>query len=376
MFLDSQKACRIAVAVRLTLSTLVIFLVTLGPSSAQEIVFPDFVSTAGLTLNGHALATGGNLRLASATQGQAGSAFWSEELTTHASFESRFQLQIIGPGPIELRSDGMAFVIHSDPRGDTALGMGGEALGYGALGGNPGAISPSVVIEFDIYRNADPDDRHIALTFDGDEATHVDFASTLIPIDDGAVKNAAIRYDSETDELSVWYSEEGQPLQLMFTQIVDLAARLGDSAYYGFSAGTGGGFADHDVLNWALSLQTSCSSLDVTGSGLPGTCVSFDLNGAPAKVPAFLLIAHEAGSTDIGFGSLGQLSLGVRPPWFLLPLGWTDAEGGASLDVPLPPWSLPPMEFFAQTSTLELQFPPLSLVFCTSNVVPFTVGDP
>ncbi len=341
--------------------------------TAQTIDFPNFDSTDGLTLNGAAAASGGVLRLVPEVMGQAGTAFWETALATDQGFESEFQFQITGAQPIELLSDGLALVIHSDPRADTALGFGGGALGYSDIAPNGQAISPSVVIEFDIYQNGwDPDDHHVALTLDGDKTNHVVAVATDQPIDNGLVKNVLVTYDAMSNQLSVSYSEDGMPVQLLFSESVDLQDMLGDSAYFGFSASTGGGFANHDLLNW--SLETDCSSLAVLGSGLPGSMVTFELTGGTPFASTYLLVSGAQGVFELSVAPLGFVTLGVLPPWIPLPLGITDANGDATLSVQLPASPLAPIRLYAQAVSTEIQ-DPLALAYCTSDVVMFKVGD-
>ena len=76
----------------------VIAIVTLGlglQAGAAVISFPDFSSTAGLTLNGSAAAVGNVLRVTPAIDGQAGSTFSAStvSLASNASFSTFFQFR-------------------------------------------------------------------------------------------------------------------------------------------------------------------------------------------------------------------------------------------------------------------------------------------
>jgi hypothetical protein len=359
----------------MTALTLIAWVVMLGIPAAQVVDFPDFTSTTGLTLNGATAATGGVLRLVPDLGSQAGSAFWSVPLATQASFETSFRFQISGTQSTALRSDGLAFLIHGDVRGDTALGIGGGALGYSYEQGPGVEIRPSVLVEFDIYQNGwDPDDHHVALMLDGEKASHVASASVPGLLDDGEVQNVSIAYDADAKLLSVSSSEGADPLALLFTEFVDIPAIAGDTAWFGFTAATGGGFAAHDLLDWQLTQDTGCSTLDVVGDGLPCTDLTFVLSGAPPHAPAFLIFGLDAGTTVLGVGSLGRLTLDLAWPWIPIPLGQTDADGGADLNVPLPPWPLPLITFYGQAVAIDAKQASSGSAFCTSNLVEFTVG--
>lgn len=69
-------------------------------------------------------------------------------------------------------ADGIAFVIHNDPRGFGAYGTYGECLGYGRWrpGLDAAYIAPSIAIEFDTYQNIvqnDPASDHVAYLENG-----------------------------------------------------------------------------------------------------------------------------------------------------------------------------------------------------------------
>jgi Bacterial lectin len=68
-------------------------------------------------------------------------------------------------------ADGIVFLIQSDPRGASALGEAGGALGFAG-------ISPSLGLEFDIYQNpGDPAANHIGIIVDGNSSEYVECAT-------------------------------------------------------------------------------------------------------------------------------------------------------------------------------------------------------
>ena len=123
----------------------------------------------------------------------------------------------------------------------------------------------------------------------------------------------------------------------------------------------------------AMASAQTCATLTVTGSGAPGTDLTFALNGA-ANSPALLAIGDTAGTTTFNFGPLGSLTLGLAQPFVPLPLGLTDASGNVSRTVSIPA-GLPAADLFGQGLTVTFTLPPtLGLSFCTSNVAAFHVG--
>ena len=132
-------------------------------------------------------------------------------------------------------------------------------------------------------------------------------------------------------------------------------------------------------LSLSLALPTaaqSCADLTVTGDGTSGTTLTFDLTGAQANAPAFLLLGATAGEFSIDLGPLGSIDLGLMPPFIPVPIGRSDDAGAASVAFDLPDRSMTQRTLNAQGMTLALSIRPLALDVCTSDVEAFSIGDP
>jgi hypothetical protein len=120
----------------------------------------------------------------------------------------------------------------------------------------------------------------------------------------------------------------------------------------------------------------ACSTLSV--SSAPGqnpnfTVYTFQLHG-DAMAPAGLAIGDTTGSTSIPIGQIGTLQLGLAQPFLLTFLGFTNAQGDASLAIHTRS-NIPAMNLYGQGFTVTFTPPPnLALSFCTSNVASFHVG--
>src|SRR5262249_39316651 len=140
--------------------------------------------------------------------------------------------------------DGMTFVWQNDPRGATALGGPGGSLGYTG-------IRQSVAVRFDDHFNGlpEPNAEYVGTSINGTPQSKT--ASNLpFALHDGAVPHAWIEYDGALHSLSVFLSSTAsQPAQALLTDTVDLAAIVGERAFVGLTAGTGGGTNVHDVLS-------------------------------------------------------------------------------------------------------------------------------
>jgi hypothetical protein len=251
-------------------------------TSETYVALPDFAGTTTpapeqgtmsslLTLNGSAAlaqnttntgATVTSLRLTPDAKSQAGSAFLTKpfQLTAGSSFESEFGFKIggvNGDGP--LGSDGLAFVVQSDPRGANAIGNGGEGLGYGnnpTFGNAVSPISPSLAVEFDTHGNSyDINGNHVGVVLNGDVAHAVAQVSPTFTLNDGLEHFAWVDYDFQREMLSIFLGNtDVKPDDPVLTELLDLSNLLGSDDYFGFTAGTGDGFNYHDVLEWNLDV--------------------------------------------------------------------------------------------------------------------------
>jgi hypothetical protein len=217
-------------------------------SPGDLISYSNFADASGLSLNGTAVIVkdSANRRVLRLTNGgfrQAGSAWSMTRVDPRGSFTTTFDVYLHrGTRP----ADGFAFVLQ--PGGDRALGGSGGGLGYRGR-------TPSVAVEFDIFRNAsEQDGNHVAVTTDGHpESPLVEktapFTMFRTPF------RATVGYDAPTKTLKVWaWPLAGTPTKApLITQVVDLRAELGaDATYAGFTAATGDLVAVQDVWNWHL----------------------------------------------------------------------------------------------------------------------------
>jgi hypothetical protein len=241
--------------------------------AAVLISYPDFSSTAGLTLVGSTAQSGNQLQITPANFGQAGSAYSTSPVTlgTSATFSTTFQFQFTNAGGVVgSPADGITFVLAASPNG---LGGSGGALGYGG-------VNNSVAIEFDTYDNTPfvndgSSSNHIAILENG----HVDATSDINLVNaygvqtcnfnpanpntapgcmsNGDLWTATIGYDGT--DLSVTVQDgAAAPFTVYASVPIDIASLIGTTtAFVGFTGGTGSGFEQQNVLNWSLANDTS-----------------------------------------------------------------------------------------------------------------------
>ncbi|GFE71104.1 L-type lectin-domain containing protein [Chroococcus sp. FPU101] len=223
-------------------------------ASAATILFPDFSDVSNLQLNGNATTVVSDgqsvLRLTPSLPLQSGSAFVKDavSLSNEASFSAFFQFRISNPAGIgdndRQGADGLVFVIQTVS--DTAGGIGG-GLGYAS-------IDNSLGIEFDTFDNGDLvddfDGNHIGVNLNGSI-----ISNPLVPVtpllNNGTIYSAWIDYNGATDTLEVRFSDTTtRPNAALISKTVDLVNVLEQTdAFVGFTAGTGAGYNDHDILN-------------------------------------------------------------------------------------------------------------------------------
>ncbi len=272
--------------------------VTQSAKAQQTFSYPDFSSTAGLTLNGTtAPASNGStvLRLTTSAADQLGTVFYSTPVTLTAGFTTTFQFQISQPGGIA-PADGIAFVVQNSSTMDHASGVLGGSIGYGDDDANSDpadAISNSVAVELDTYQNSwDVNANHIAVMScgTGHNSQHHDTKcqdgtlafptlaiNTSLPItlSDGAKHTVTITYTppcANCQNLTVTVDGNLTPVLALAFDITSIGLGANGTAYVGFTASTGGGFEDQDIVNWNFSSQTITKPVSTTGP------TSFDFN--------------------------------------------------------------------------------------------------
>ena len=211
-------------------------------SAAPTINYASGFTATNLALNGSAALNGTRLQLTSAAQFLAASA-WYKTPVNIQKFTTDFQFQLSQPG-----ADGMAFVIQNN--GTTAIGSGGGALGYGPVGTTT-AVPNSIAIKFDLYDNAGEGGNSTGLYTGGADPTFP--ADTLgggVDLHSGDIFTVHVVYDGTTLTMTI---TDTANTALTFTKsyVINLPATIGaNTAYAGFSAGTGGLTATQEIINW------------------------------------------------------------------------------------------------------------------------------
>jgi Legume lectin domain len=304
--------CRRVVAMGLFCAAV---LLSARPTEAQQFVYNNFSSPAGITFNGSAApASNGTqqvLRITPASNDQVGTAWYTTPVSLVKGFSTTFRFQI--SGTTSFNADGFAFVIQN---GQFCNGTSGATANEGPFpvgcpsgeGGSLGYISltKSVAIEFDTFGGPPPQygdlsNSEVGIQSCGALANTVDHTvaacnkgqtdlSTLEPtaiiLTDGAVHTATISYTPATTcgefscNLLVVIVDGVQVLSAQF-DMSTLGLDANQDAYVGFTGATGGfggGNDNQDILSWSFdTVQTKTL-------GGPGTTTTFTFNTDTYKI--------------------------------------------------------------------------------------------
>jgi hypothetical protein len=216
--------------------------------------------TAGaMVLNGSAALNGTRLRLTDGG-GMEGSAAWYNSPVNIQQFTTGFSFQL-SPGS-NPTADGFTFAIQGN--NTSALGPLGGALGYAG-----GALSQkSVAIKFDLYDNAGEGVNSTGLFTNGASAStpSVDLSGSGIDLHSGDVMNVQINYDGTN--LSMTLTDHTANATFTHAWPVNISSVISaNTAFAGFTAGTGGLTAIQDIINWTFTPGTSVPVTPPGGGG-------------------------------------------------------------------------------------------------------------
>jgi parallel beta-helix repeat protein len=208
-------------------------------SALPEPSFPaGFAASQTLmTLNGGAVLNGTRIRLTDGKGNEARSAFFAYPVNIE-KFSTSFQFQITQPA-----ADGLTFTIQG--AGPTAVGGQVGSLGY--LG-----IPDGVAVKFDLYSNVGEGSDSTGLYIGSAAPTvpDVSLSATGINLHSGDVFNVQFTYSGST--LIAVITDTVTKASATQTYTVDIPAAVGgETAYVGFTAGTGGETSVQDILSWS-----------------------------------------------------------------------------------------------------------------------------
>ena len=229
-----------------------------------------FPSATGLQLNGATKVNANSLELTDGGSYEAGSAFWTTPVNIQA-FTTNFTFQLTSAV-----ADGFTFTIQN--AGATALGNLGGGLGYGVNpnGGTTGGIAKSVAIKFDIFSNSGEGSDSTGIFTDGASPTNpaVNLTSSGIVLSSGDTISAQLVYNGTTLTLNLTDTVTNNTFSQAFT--INIPSTVGaNTAYVGFTGGTGGGTAIQNIKTWTFNSGTTQVTAAATPTFTPASGTSF-----------------------------------------------------------------------------------------------------
>lgn len=254
------------------------------PLPLNQFLYKEFTEmdshTLALTGSAALVAEEGVIRLTDeTTTAQAGAMWYQTKQQVSDGFDTTFDFRITGSPTAG--ADGLAFVVHNDPRGISTVGTSGCELGYGS-------IARGLAVEFDTYSNSnprpcrqarDPNGNHVGILTGQTGVLHsyhvagANLGTRMLP-DSNNLRNgfhtARISYLVEehapTGVLQVYIDDMITPF---LTTTLNLSETLGLSdgrAWVGLVAGTGTILSTHDIGNWFFVDQwdLSCATYNFT----------------------------------------------------------------------------------------------------------------
>jgi hypothetical protein len=319
----------IAVATGFSSSPTATSVITIQSGGTNAINFGSGFSAAGMQFNGSAVLNGTAVQLTNTTGSQAGSAYWTTPVNVQA-FTTNFTFQLINPN-----ADGFTFVLQN--AGLTSVGGSGGGLGFSGIG-------MSVAVKFDLFSNAGEGNNSTGLYTGGASPTVP--ATTLaggVNLHSGDIFNAQLAYNGTT--LTLTLTDMTTPADTFTTSwTVNIPTAVGgNTAFAGFTGGTGGLTATQNILTWTYGTGTSLtaaatptfspvagtytSAQSVTISdATPGSTIYYTLNGTtpntsstqftttPITVAASETINAIATATGYAQSALGTAAYVISAP--------------------------------------------------------------
>ena len=254
-----------------------------APTNQGSLIqFNDFSNVSNLRIRGNAGRANNRINLAPSHNDTGGGIFLNGpvQFASDYSFSTSFSFQMrdgagsdVAGDP--LGADGMALVIHQDPRGPAWVGPRGGGM---ALQG----LTPAVVVEFDTWNGGifDPpqNNAHEAVAQRNGNHVAIDIVSPNFPgvaqslaqtlpgaiagLNNGVEKFAWVDYDGGTQVMNIFLSETNtKPGSPTLSQRVPLSQIFsGNDLFLGFTGATGGARESHELINWTFDTTTASSN--------------------------------------------------------------------------------------------------------------------
>ncbi len=215
---------------------------TIGSGTPPVVNYPSgFTSSTGFNFVGGASLVGQTLEVTSSSSSEA-RAIWYTTPVNVQSFTTDFNFQ-----ETSATADGFTFTIQNV--GTAAIGGNGGNLGYQGIGS-------SVAVKFDLYSNAGEGSDSTGFYTDGAAPTvpALDMTASGVNLHSSNILHAHITYDGTT--LTLTLTDTVTNDSFTASTAINIPGTVGaNTAYVGFTGGTGGGTAIQQILNWTYTVN-------------------------------------------------------------------------------------------------------------------------
>jgi hypothetical protein len=241
-----------------------------GDSQPSPFDYRDFSSPHDLNIVGSARYTNKVVRLTDARLQQAGGVWYTAKQPVSSGFDTTFTFRLTNQGGLAHGADGIAFVLQND--GPSALAGRGSSGGWGVGDGQRDYDSPgiprAIAVFFDTHKNEedhDPSDNYIGIFTNGGPREmrwpppRLSYTKHLkIKLKDGKEHTARVLYRPPV--LSIYLDDPNKPV-LVTPADISLVADSSGRTWIGFTASTGSGYENHDLLNWTFNSTEVTSAM-------------------------------------------------------------------------------------------------------------------
>jgi hypothetical protein len=216
---------------------------TITPGTTQPVSAINFPSgfaaaKSSIVFNGSAVLGGTTLQLTNGGTNQEGTAWYATPVNVQ-SFTTDFTFHLTNPS-----ADGFTFAIQR--QGTAAKGIFGTGLGYEY-------IPTSVAVKFDLFNNAGEGTDSTGLFTNGAAPTvpAVNLSTTGINLHSGDTMTAHLVYNGKVLTMTITDTVTKAAYTTSFT--INIPATVGNNtAYVGFTGGTGGASSTQQILAWTF----------------------------------------------------------------------------------------------------------------------------
>ena len=210
-----------------------------------------FASSAGLSLLGGSVKNGA-LQLTDGGHSEAHAAWYATPVNVQ-SFNTDFTFQESAAA-----GDGFTFTIQN--AGLKALGSYGGGLGYAGIGS-------SVAVKFDLFNNGGEGSDSTGFYTNGAQPTvpAIDMTSSGVNLHGTDIMAVHLAYDGTT--LTMTIVDTATSASFTTSKVINIPATVrGNTAYVGFTAGSGGLTAVQGILNWTYFAGAGGSGTSATAT--------------------------------------------------------------------------------------------------------------